>query len=134
MTQKLSQEGPGLLPGTLLLDAECGLCTRSALFLKPRLSDPESLRFVGQQSEEGADLMGALPESLQDLDTVVLYEGSEVYVRSDAVLRCGLHLRWSVRWIFVLGFAVPRPLRDSLYRWVARNRSRWWPPPDTCAF
>ena len=134
MTQKPSQEDAELLPGTLLLDAECGLCTRSALFLKPRLSEPGSLRFVGQQSAEGADLMSALPEPLQNLDTVVLYEGSRFYVRSDAVLRCGLHLRWSVRWIFLLGFVVPRPLRDALYRWVARNRSRWWPPPDTCAF
>ncbi|MFP5284488.1 MAG: thiol-disulfide oxidoreductase DCC, partial [Thermoanaerobaculia bacterium] len=27
---------------------------------------------------------------------------------------------------------IPRPLRDALYRWIARNRYRWFGRTETC--
>jgi len=128
-----SQESVAGGEDVLVLDAECGLCTRSALFLKPRLTAAGSLRFVGQQSEEGRSLMERLPPALRSLDTVVLFRGEQVHVRSAAVLRCGLYLRWWYRWLVPLGLLIPRPIRDAVYGVIARNRTRWWPPSDSCA-
>ena len=37
-------------PAVLLMDGDCGLCTRSAVFLHPRLTDSNSMRFVAIES------------------------------------------------------------------------------------
>ena len=116
----------------LLLDGFCGLCTRMAFFLKPRLARPGSLRFVGQESAEGEALLATLPPELRELDTVVLFRQGTTYVRSAAILRTGLYLRWWWKWMVPFGLVVPRPLRDLFYRVVARNRRKWFKPPDRC--
>jgi predicted DCC family thiol-disulfide oxidoreductase YuxK len=40
-----------------------------------------------------------------------------------------LGLPWSLTWVFIL---VPRPLRDAVYRWIARNRYRWFGARKSC--
>jgi predicted DCC family thiol-disulfide oxidoreductase YuxK len=54
-----------------------------------------------------------------------------VYRRSTAVLRIarGLGFPWNLATVFLI---VPRPIRDAVYRWVARNRYRWFGKKDTC--
>ena len=37
--------------------------------------------------------------------------------------------RWKVRWLAV---AIPRPVRDALYDWVARNRAAWFGRRESC--
>jgi predicted DCC family thiol-disulfide oxidoreductase YuxK len=118
----------------LLLDGECGLCSRSAGFLKPRLVRPGSLRFVGQQSEEGKSLLARLPAVHSGSDTVVLLRGGQAHIRSTAVLRSVLHLRWWWKALALLGLLVPTVLRDAIYREVAKRRHRWFDPPDHCTF
>jgi len=117
-----------------VLDGECGLCNRTALFLKARLVRPGTLRFVGQQSEEGQALLESLPADLAGLDTVVLFRAGRAYVRSAAALRTGFYLRWWWRALVLLGLLVPLPLRDAVYDAIARKRHQWWEPPDHCAF
>ncbi|MDP6934943.1 MAG: DUF393 domain-containing protein [Myxococcota bacterium] len=121
-------------PDILLLDGECGMCTRLALFLEPRLVAPGRLRFVGQQSQEGLEAMGTLPPELHGLDTVVLLQDEAVHVRSTAILRTLLHLGWCWRVGARLVSIVPRFVRDPIYDLVARNRHRWFAPPDRCLF
>lgn len=117
----------------LVLDAECGLCTRAALFLKPRLAKADSLRFLGQKSEEGQALLATLPEEFSDTDTVVLFRGGRAYVRSGAALRTGLYLRWWWRAPALAALLVPSFVRDAVYRAIAKRRHRWFGPPDSCA-
>jgi len=117
----------------LVLDAECGLCTRAALFLKPRLRSPGSLRFLGQQSEEALSLLATLPEHLEDTDTVVLFRAGRAYVRSGAALRSALYLRWWWRAPALVALLVPCWFRDAVYRGIAKRRHRWFAPPDGCA-
>jgi predicted DCC family thiol-disulfide oxidoreductase YuxK len=54
-----------------------------------------------------------------------------VLERSDAAIAIarGLKAPWTL-----LGVAriIPRPIRDALYRFVARNRYRWFGKRDTC--
>ena len=61
----------------------------------------------------------------RESDTFVVLEGERTLVRSDAVLAIvqRLDAPWSL-----LRFAriLPRPLRDALYRGVARNRVAWF--------
>ena len=118
----------------LLLDGNCGLCNRLALFLKPRLRNPEALQFLGQESEQGAKLMDEMPEAIRSMDTVVLLRDGQPQVRSTAILRAMLQLPWYWAVWARIGLLVPRALRDLVYRPVARYRRRLFTPPDRCAF
>ena len=66
-----------------------------------------------------------------DPDTVVLVEDGRLYSHSSAALRIMSHLRWPWRWGRAL-VVVPRPLRDLVYRWIARNRYRWFGKAESC--
>jgi predicted DCC family thiol-disulfide oxidoreductase YuxK len=78
-------------------------------------------------------MLASLPSDLAGSDTVVLYRAGRVYVRSAAALRAGLYLRWWWRALALAGLAVPLPLRDAVYRAVAKRRHKWFDPPDICA-
>jgi predicted DCC family thiol-disulfide oxidoreductase YuxK len=41
----------------------------------------------------------------------------------------GLGWPWRLAWV---AWLIPRPLRDGLYRWLARNRYRWFGRSDQC--
>ena len=78
----------------LLLDGECGLCNRIAVFLKPRLGKNETLIFITNESEEGQDIIENFPQSQQDSDTVYLVRNGVSYTKSAAAIRCLLYLKW----------------------------------------
>lgn len=67
----------------------------------------------------------------QYFDSVVVVDGARCFVRSDAVfeiLRC-IGGPWRALTVFQL---LPRPLRDAVYDWIARNRYRWWGKREAC--
>lgn len=79
------------------------------------------------QGPEGEALRKAHPW-LRELDSLVWVEfgspAGRVQVHSAAVLAVGRYLGgvWGIlAWV---GRVVPAPLRDSLYRWLARHRRR----------
>ena len=57
--------------------------------------------------------------------------GSDVFRNSDAVLYIYGWLGWPWR-ALTIARLLPRPLRDSAYRWVARNRYRLFGKRDHC--
>ena len=54
-------------------------------------------------------------------DSIVVRDGGACYVHSAAALRLVRRMRLPWRWLGVLAL-VPAPLRDAVYRWVARHR------------
>ena len=63
--------------------------------------------------------------------SVILIDGDRVLQRSDAALRAASYLRWPYRALTVLRL-VPRPLRDLVYNFIARNRYRWFGKHESC--
>ncbi|WP_442955797.1 thiol-disulfide oxidoreductase DCC family protein [Paenibacillus sp. y28] len=83
-----------------------------------------------RQAQVQADAMFTLPLS-QMPDSVILLERGRLYVKSSAALRAARHL--SGLWpCAALLLAVPRPLRDAIYDWVAMRRYRWFGKADSC--
>lgn len=133
------EEPPGEGP-VLLFDGVCNLCNAGVLFIIKR--DPRGrMRFAPLQSEAARRLLeeaGAepLPEAaVADADSMIVIEGPpgdrRMYDRSAAALRIARALRWP--WPLLGAFwIVPRPVRDWLYRLIARNRYRWFGRRDTC--
>lgn len=117
----------------VLFDGECHLCNGAVQFLIARDAH-DRFRFAPLQGESGRRACAAmgleLPEGVNP-GTIVVIEGGVGMVRSDAVLAIAAQLPfpWS---LLAVGRAVPRPVRDALYRWVARNRYRWFGRSATC--
>ena len=111
-------------------DGVCGFCQGTVQFILAR--DREGLfHFCALQSSRAEALLKNYPGATRDLDSVVLLEGDRAFFRTDAVLR--IASRFPGAWKltrFLL--AVPRPIRDGLYRAFAKRRYRWFGRLDVC--
>ena len=113
----------------VLFDGVCNLCNGAVKFLIDR--DPAArLRFAALQSDAGAALM-ARHQRPESLDTFILVEGDRLSDRSSAALRVVRYLPWYWQPLRLL-WPVPKPVRDAVYRWVARNRYRWFGQQEAC--
>lgn len=114
----------------VLVDGVCHLCQGLIRFIIPRDPKGEFL-FAPIQSELAAKLMSEAGLQPGQLNTVVLLEKGVCYTESAAVLRIARRLRfpWPAAYVFLL---VPRPIRDALYRYIARNRYRWFGRDEQC--
>jgi len=114
----------------LLFDGVCNLCSGSVQFIIRR--DPEArFRFASLQSEVGQRYLEELQVDRDAVDSVILVEGGRWYKESDAALRIARLLGgpWKAMGILRL---LPRPLRDRLYRFLARHRYRWFGKRESC--
>lgn len=114
----------------LLFDGLCNLCN-AAVDLIISQDRARVFRFASLQSQGGQRLVGACGLAPASLTTMVLIEGGQCYTRSTAALRVARHLRglWPMLYVLIL---IPRPLRDLLYRWIARYRYIWFGKRETC--
>ena len=88
-------------------------------------------RFAPLGSPYARDALARLPGGAPAADSIVLLDGERVFLRSDAALRIASRLRWPWPLLGALRI-LPRPLRDAVYDWVARNRNRWFGRRDAC--
>ena len=107
-------------PITLVFDAACLLCSANARFVS-RHDKAGRFRLLSMQSEDGAALYRRFGIDPADPETLILVEGGRMRRDSDAVLAIAEGLGWPWRIAAIMRY-VPRPIRDGLYRWVARNR------------
>ena len=121
-------------PDVLLMDGDCGLCTRSAVFLHPRLKDIQKLKFIAIESEEGQKIISTFPEKMQRADSVYLLRQGRPYMRSAAAIRCLFYLKWHYSFLFPFCWLIPLPLRDIVYRIIAKYRLKFFTSPSVCIF
>jgi predicted DCC family thiol-disulfide oxidoreductase YuxK len=117
----------------VLFDGVCNLCNATVNFLIDR-DRRGRLRFAALQSSAATNELRTLGVSLPEgpPESLLLVEGGRVYQHSTAALRIARHLT-SPGWRLAPALlAVPRPLRDAVYRWVAKNRYRWFGRSDVC--
>jgi predicted DCC family thiol-disulfide oxidoreductase YuxK len=96
-------------------------------------NDPERrFAFASLQSPQARALTGERRDDAREPDSIVLLAGGRRYEHSDAALHIALGLRapWPLAFAAIL---IPRGVRDAIYRWIARNRYRWFGRTDTCA-
>lgn len=115
----------------LFYDGTCNLCDASVQFvLKHEYND--DLFFCSLESRLGRVLMANHPE-LKDIDAIILVdtEGKAIHTASDAVLEVSKHLRmpWS---LVSIGRVVPSLFRETMYRYVAKNRYRVFGQKTAC--
>jgi len=114
----------------ILFDGVCNLCNGSVLFILNR--DPSGIfKFAPLQSETGKNLLSKFDLPNDKLNSIILVENNEYYLRSTAALKIlqRLGALWKIVYVFML---VPRPVRDYIYDIVARNRYKWYGKRAEC--
>jgi len=111
-------------------DEECGLCDHTVSWLMAR-DRAGRLRFAPLQGET-ARSAGIRAEAGEPNEaSMALLDAHGLWRHSDAALRSVAALGGGYRSLHLLR-ACPRFLRDGLYRFVARNRYRWFGKRHTC--
>ena len=114
----------------ILFDGVCNLCNGFVQFIINR--DPQGhFRFAALQSETGQELLKKHQLSTSDIDTVVLIEKGQAFVRSDVALRIAPKLGGFWPGIKVFGI-LPVFIRDAIYNFVAARRYQWFGQKDQC--
>ena len=117
----------------LYFDGVCNLCNRFVDFMI-RHDRARRFRYASQQGESFAALLERHP-ALRTVDTLVLVvrQGTRetVYKKSSAALTAmsGLPALWPMAGLLK---AVPVPLRDFVYDWVARHRYAFFGKRESC--
>lgn len=107
----------------IIFDGECGLCNGfiAWLIVRDRAGVFAIAGSAGEIGRHALDLSGVAPGATRS--TIVLITQAGAATHSTAVLRilAGLAFPWRLA---LVGFAVPRPMRDAVYRFVAARRTR----------
>lgn len=113
----------------VLFDGECNFCDASVQFVIAR--DPKALfQFASLQSDVGVTLLKEYSVS-EKTDSIVFIEGGKHYTESTAALKIARNLSglWKICYVFMV---VPKPLRNLVYRWIAKNRYQWFGKKQQC--
>lgn len=115
----------------IVFDGVCLLCSGWVRFLL-NVDRRAIYRFAAMQSEAGRALLARHGLDADDPDSFLLVTPTRAWTDSDAIVQvlCGLGGMWRLAAALR---AVPRGLRDPLYRLVARNRYRLFGRRATCA-
>jgi predicted DCC family thiol-disulfide oxidoreductase YuxK len=126
---------PAAARAVVVFDGVCVLCNGWVRFLL-RHDHAGRHRFAAMQSPAGRELLAAHGLDPDDPLSLLLVEhdrpgGPRASTDSDAVRRvlAGLGGGWRIAQAIAL---VPRILRDPVYRWIARNRYRWFGRHAAC--
>ena len=114
----------------LLFDGHCNLCNAWVQFIVKRDS-AGTILFVSLQSGAGRRLLEEHKIGENYFESLVFFEEERFSVSSTAVLRTLSYLdSWQKHLIFLA--VVPRSLRDLVYRFIARNRYKWFGRREQC--
>ncbi|MBL8992311.1 MAG: DUF393 domain-containing protein [Spirochaetia bacterium] len=112
----------------VFFDGVCGICNRFVDFLLKR-DRRRIYLFSPIQGERAKTVLD--PEAIQKNETIFLLDAKGIHQRSTAPIRIltGLGGPWK---IFFILYMIPRPIRDFIYKRIARNRYRWFGRKDAC--
>lgn len=118
------------MPKIIVFDAQCLLCNGWVRFLLKH-DHHDAFRFASIQGATGRQLLTDAGLQVDGLQTLLLVDGQQSWQHTAAILRIldGLGWPWRLAW---LGWLVPAPLRDALYRAVARRRYSLFGRSETC--
>jgi predicted DCC family thiol-disulfide oxidoreductase YuxK len=114
----------------ILFDGVCNLCNGSVQFVLKR-DKAGFFKFASLQSEIGQRLLEQYDLPTDNYNSFVFIDKGRVFTKSTAALKVARHLDgwWRFLYVFVV---IPRPVRDAVYGFIARNRYRMFGKRETC--
>ena len=112
----------------VFFDGICHLCQSSVLYLIKH-DKKKILKFASFQGDYAKSFLSA--SELQSMKSILLYDGKNIYKKSEAVLKLSKFLGGWHR-LLLLGYLFPAVLRNCIYDLIAKNRYRWFGKLDQC--
>jgi len=113
----------------LFYDGPCKLCNFAVRICR-RYDKNNRLLYYPLGSTESKKIPD-IAILLEKSDSVILWHQEKAYIYSDVLIRLSYILSGAARLMRLLKI-FPRPLRDSAYRVIARNRYKWFGQQDYC--
>ena len=107
----------------LLFDSGCKLCNSSIKFVT-KGDKNQQIKQIPLSSIEGAAIVAKYP-SLQNINSIILIANNKLFIESDAIIEIAKQLSFPYKFL-AAGRFVPKKWRDNIYRWIAKNRYRWF--------
>lgn len=114
----------------IVFDAMCVLCSANAQFVL-RHDHRGLFRLASMQNDVGRELYSQFGIDPDDPETLIVVQGNKALRDTDAIFAIWSGLGWPWRALTALRL-VPRPIRNPLYRLIARNRYRMFGRRQTC--
>lgn len=111
----------------LFFDGVCNLCNSSVQFILKK-DKRKVIKFASLQSETAAEY---LRDKLPLPDSIVFLEKGKIYTESSAALKIVPYLSLPYRILLIFNI-FPKFMRDSLYRYIAKNRYKWFGKKEEC--
>ena len=112
----------------VFFDGVCNLCQGSVRYLIKH-DKKEVLKFASLQGNYAKDFVNET--EIQSMQSILFFDGKMLYKKSTAVLKLS-RLLGGWHQLLLLGYILPRFLRDGLYNIVAKNRYSWFGKKDQC--
>ena len=117
--------------GIILFDGVCNLCNGAVRFIIKR-DRFGKFRFASLQSDAGRALLEQNGVTHRGTDSIVyIPQQGDAFSESSAVLYILKELGRGWQLLFPL-IHLPGFLRDGIYRFIARNRYRWFGKKEKC--
>ena len=114
----------------ILFDGICNLCNGMVNFIIAN-DRKKVFRFAALQSPAGKKLIEESNPVNLESDSFILIDGQNIYQHSTAALKVYNKLEWYYKWTQI-GWIFPRVFRDAVYKFIARNRYKWFGRKETC--
>ena len=114
----------------LLFDGTCNFCNGTVNFILVRDKE-DRFRFAALQSEAGKKLLQQYGLSDGENDSMVVIFRNRAFLFSDAALEISRRLPGAWPLLYALKI-LPLFLRNGVYKWIARNRYKWFGKSESC--
>lgn len=114
----------------IMFDGVCNLCNAAVNFLIDHDSQ-DVFRFVSLQSDTGKSLLEKSPLNMQSIDSVVVIDKNEYYIKSAAVFKIADFLPFPFS-ILKMGRVLPVSVSDRIYDLAASSRYSLFGKKDVC--
>lgn len=111
----------------LFFDGVCNLCNSSVQFVLKK-DKTKTIKFASLQSDYAREYLGKL-NNLPD--SIVFVSEGEIYTESTAALKLIPFLSAPYKMLLIF-WIFPKKFRDIIYRYIARNRYKWFGQKDEC--
>ena len=114
----------------VFFDGLCNFCNYWVNF-SIRRDRQRKLKFAPLQGETAKAVLPTMKINPLANESVIVIENGKVYKDSAAALRIAKNLGggWKLFYGFII---IPRIIRDGIYKWIARNRYKWYGKKNQC--
>lgn len=113
-----------------MFDGICNLCNQSVQFVIEH-DKKNQFQFASLQSDFGQNFLKENNLDATQFDSVVFIEDDKFYTKSSAALKISKYLD-GITSLLTIFMIVPKPLRDVVYSFIAKNRYRWFGKQESC--